>query len=53
MTDLLRNTFGYQDLRGMGAMAKHYAFADMGVAPSRPVPIWSWSAMNMPTNGNV
>lgn len=36
MTDLLRNTFGYQGLilsddMEMGAMAKHYAFADMGV----------------------
>lgn len=36
MTDLLRHTFGYQGLivsddMEMGAMAKHYAFADMGV----------------------
>ena len=36
MTDLLRHTFGYQGLivsddMEMGAMAKHYAFADMAI----------------------
>ena len=36
MTDLLRNTYQYQGLilsddMEMGAMAKHYAFSDMGV----------------------
>ena len=36
MTDILRNTYQYQGLilsddMEMGAMAKHYAFSDMGV----------------------
>lgn len=36
MTDLLRETYGYKGLivsddMEMGAMAKHYAFSDMGV----------------------
>nr|AIA89659.1 CAZy families GH3 protein [uncultured Veillonella sp.] len=36
MTDILRGTCGYQGLilsddMEMGAMAKHYAFSDMGV----------------------